>query len=178
MQDTTSILRTEISMSFKVIVFSDSHGKTEDMLKAAENERKDLSMLIHLGDNIRDAEVLEKNFPLIPVCTVPGNCDFPSFVFGDAEKFFTFGGVGFFVCHGHTCAVKAGMEVLLSKAKAKCASIALYGHTHIAKLETHGGVTILNPGSISLPRGTNKPPSYGKITLDMSNIKAEIVYIQ
>ena len=38
--------------------------------------------------------------------------------------------------------------------------ILLHGHTHILFAERLGDVTILNPGSVSIPKGGN-PPSYG-----------------
>jgi putative phosphoesterase len=38
--------------------------------------------------------------------------------------------------------------------------ILLHGHTHILTAEREGEITILNPGSVSIPKGGN-PPTYG-----------------
>ena len=38
-------------------------------------------------------------------------------------------------------------------------SLFLYGHTHLLSIEGRGGVTCLNPGSISIPKGGN-PKSF------------------
>ncbi len=38
--------------------------------------------------------------------------------------------------------------------------ILLHGHTHILTAEREGDITILNPGSVSIPKGGN-PPTYG-----------------
>ncbi len=45
---------------------------------------------------------------------------------------------------------------LLREAKEKGATIALYGHTHIAHEETVGKVTLFNPGSAALPKAGQK----------------------
>lgn len=38
--------------------------------------------------------------------------------------------------------------------------ILLHGHTHVLAAERFGDITILNPGSVSIPKGGN-PPTYG-----------------
>lgn len=38
--------------------------------------------------------------------------------------------------------------------------ILLHGHTHILTAEREGDITIINPGSVSIPKGGN-PPTYG-----------------
>jgi len=38
----------------RILLFSDSHGNIQNMIKAI-NKNKNISMLIHLGDFIRDA---------------------------------------------------------------------------------------------------------------------------
>jgi putative phosphoesterase len=39
----------------------------------------------------------------------------------------------------------------------KRGDILLHGHTHIWKAENRGDYTILNPGSVSIPKGGNVP---------------------
>ena len=61
----------------KIAVFSDTHGLAQGMIDAVREYRPD--QVIHLGDGMRDAERLMREFPEIPVCTVPGNCDYDSY---------------------------------------------------------------------------------------------------
>ena len=57
----------------RVAVFSDTHGVTSPMVQAVRNHMPDA--LVHLGDYERDAEVLLREFPDIPLYHVCGNCD-------------------------------------------------------------------------------------------------------
>lgn len=38
--------------------------------------------------------------------------------------------------------------------------ILIHGHTHVLKAEKMDGYILLNPGSVSIPKGGN-PPTYG-----------------
>ena len=38
--------------------------------------------------------------------------------------------------------------------------ILIHGHTHLLKAEKAGDITVLNPGSVSIPKGGN-PNTYG-----------------
>lgn len=40
--------------------------------------------------------------------------------------------------------------------------ILVHGHTHIPEAGIHGGITLLNPGSVSIPKGGN-PCTYGML---------------
>lgn len=44
----------------------------------------------------------------------------------------------------------------------KAGDILIHGHTHLLKAEQCGEITILNPGSVSIPKGGN-PNSYGML---------------
>ena len=57
-----------------VAVFSDTHANVGRML--AELRRCSPDAIIHLGDLERDARVLRREFPDIPVYAVCGNCDY------------------------------------------------------------------------------------------------------
>lgn len=163
----------------KLIVFSDSHGKTEDMIKAINKHRHEVYAVIHLGDCIKDADALSGAFPVMPICTVSGNCD--GFFFSslcDTEKLIHFEDVGIFICHGHSCSVNYSRDPLAYKAKSKGAILALYGHTHVARKEDIAGVTVFNPGSITCPRSA-EPPSYGIIEVSGGKlVSAEVCYVE
>ena len=51
----------------KILVFSDSHGNEDNMVRAVEQERPStLDAIVHLGDGWRDAEALHRLYPPHP----------------------------------------------------------------------------------------------------------------
>lgn len=92
------------------------------------------------------------------IYNVRGNCDaevdqmvleYP--VLSD-YALFAINGLTIYATHGHIY----NKENLLPMQKG---DILLHGHTHILTAETFGDITILNPGSVSIPKGGN-PPTY------------------
>ena len=62
-------------------------------------------------------------------------------------------------------------------AKENGADIVMYGHTHVPYLKKVFGVTVLNPGSISLPRQEDGKKSYAIMTVaDDESVDFEICY--
>ena len=68
--------------------------------------------------------------------------------------------------HGHYYGVSMGCEGLAEEARSRGCDIAMYGHTHRPFLSEMGGVTVLNPGSLSYPRQEGHRPSYMVITVE------------
>ncbi len=136
-------------------VFSDTHGNTALMVEAVRRFRPEL--LIHLGDYERDAEVLRREFPELPLYNVRGNCD----IGGTAPDTDTvpLGEVTAFITHGHIYSVDWGTDSLVYAAQEAGAKLALYGHTHRAQYEEVGGVQLLNPGSA----GKGREPSFALV---------------
>ena len=131
----------------KIAVFSDTHGATARMLRAARELCPDA--LVHLGDYERDADCLEKELPEIPLYRVCGNCDVSPQA--PQEQVVTFGGVRALLCHGHRYAVDWGrLDSLVYAAQEKGCSLVLYGHTHRAENAEIGGVKLVNPGTAGL----------------------------
>lgn len=145
--------------AMKIAVFSDSHGVSRGMIKAVEEYSPD--QIIHLGDGMRDTEVLSAEFPNIPICRVPGNCD------RDAEceedyKVVSLGPLKAFITHGHRYAVRGGkIEVLLYAAQCCGCQIAMFGHTHRAVSEQIDGIFVLNPGTA----GQGKNRTWAKLEI-------------
>lgn len=81
----------------KILVFSDSHGRTLDMYGLIETEAPDA--VIHLGDHYEDACDLRRSYPNMPVYAVRGNNDFEP----DAPLFSVIApeGVRMYLTHGH-----------------------------------------------------------------------------
>jgi predicted phosphodiesterase len=48
------------SKNFKILVFADSHGSTQQMLKVIAHEHHDL--VIHAGDHLESAEFMNEFF--------------------------------------------------------------------------------------------------------------------
>ena len=92
----------------KILVFSDSHGNEDNMIRAVERERPStLDAIVHLGDGWRDAEALHRLYPRIPLEQVPGNCDLGRFE--ESERVVFFGDCRVLLCHGHTLGVKSSL---------------------------------------------------------------------
>lgn len=64
------------------------------------------------------------------------------------------------VTHGHYYCVSTGHELLRDEGKARDFDIIMFGHTHKPVIDRSGGITILNPGSLTYPRQEGKRPSY------------------
>ncbi|NLC69255.1 MAG: metallophosphoesterase [Clostridiaceae bacterium] len=155
----------------KILVFSDTHG---DIKKAREAIKKniDTDLIIHLGDYFRDAQKIRAEFPGIPVEYIYGNSDF---MIDDtpAEKLLEFEGKRIFMTHGHKYSVKWNYQQLFDKAYELKADVLLFGHTHVAEIVKNGSGYILNPGSISDPRG-DSIESYAVIEINDGKVELRL----
>lgn len=139
----------------KVLVVSDSHRDTQSVIDVIEKEKPE--MLIHLGDLETDTSELEAamQVPVHPCIFIRGNCD------GYERNLkpvavFDLCGHRFFCTHGHSQGVYMSYDNLIYSAEENDCDIALFGHIHQPVDETFGDVRILNPGSISRPRGGSR----------------------
>lgn len=156
----------------KVIVISDSHGSKRNIDYALQTH-PDAKHVFFLGDTIRDIEAVKEFYKDRIFHIVKGNCDF-----SDNEKSadeIILGGKRIFYTHGHNFYVKSGCSALLERAQTVGADIALYGHTHIPKIEYINGIYLINPGSIGHSRETNN--SYCIIDIKDTGILPSIVKI-
>lgn len=141
----------------KALVFSDSHGKLDGILKVMRLF-PDYEAVFHLGDIGNDARTLRAMTPY-PVYIVRGNCDsLPNL---KEYLIVEFGGRRIAMCHGHRyLTYGGGFDSLRYFGLQQKADIVMFGHTHIPLLEKTDDVILLNPGSISSPRQENKIPTY------------------
>ncbi|MGI6108753.1 MAG: metallophosphoesterase family protein [Eubacteriaceae bacterium] len=158
----------------RIGLVSDSHGSKDALLNAVD-AIGEADLIIHAGDYASDSEWI-KEYVGIPVMSVRGNCDFydesyPEFI--DTKV----GGHHLLVEHGHRQHVKSGIEDFLIDARAHEADIAVFGHTHIPQIVEIRGVLLVNPGSVSLPHGSNSP-SCAVITLDGDRRSAQIIELK
>ncbi|MBA4602648.1 metallophosphoesterase [Thermoactinomyces mirandus] len=128
----------------KVLVISDSHGRTKLLNEIVERVRPD--HVIHCGDFCTSRQ----NLPSGSLTVVRGNCDWETV---PEEQIFETGSLRFFVTHGHRHQVKYSLLPIRYRAQETGADIACFGHTHLPICEKDEGILLINPGSISYPRG-------------------------
>ena len=133
----------------RMIITSDSHGKSVTFFDIAEKHIDDASLFVNLGDcnSQRDLENAKLYFgSRLNLICVSGNCDWSSDA-PETEKFM-FGGKKVLMCHGHTFRVKSGLSLYINEAKRRGADIALFGHTHTPFQEYIDGIYFFNPGAV------------------------------
>ena len=157
----------------KILVVSDTHGYNTNLFKLLEKE-KPIDMLIHCGDSGDLSDYIEE-FIDCPVVMVRGNCDGMSKL--PAAALIALGGHKVFITHGHIYGARPSVPLMTDIAKENGADIVMYGHTHVPYLKKVFGVTVLNPGSISLPRQEDGKKSYAIMTVaDDESVDFEICY--
>ncbi|MBR6019478.1 MAG: metallophosphoesterase [Lachnospiraceae bacterium] len=155
----------------KVLVISDTHGRRETMERLLEtDDAKDADWIIHCGDIGYDDEWLRYAFRGA-VTIVCGNCDFGSDL--PREAVVEREGVKFYVTHGHRY-LMGGLDRLAYRAQEVGASVVLFGHTHIPYTVEEDGIRFLNPGSLALPRQSDRRKTYGVITVEQGSVTAKI----
>ena len=160
----------------KILVVSDTHGMIEHALEGIKKEGP-FDRMIHLGDKVEDANRLKSWLEIEHLDVCAGNCDYPSE--GVSEKILTIDGVSIFMTHGHTYGVKFTLDRLFYRAKETGAKLVLYGHTHQRKMVEEKGITLFNPGSLSLPRDWKiKRQSFGTILIEDGRYHLEYKYLK
>ncbi|HEY4904405.1 MAG TPA: metallophosphoesterase family protein [Candidatus Sulfotelmatobacter sp.] len=148
---------------FLIGVISDTHGLLwlEALAALRGSER-----IIHAGD-IGSPQILETLAAIAPVTAVRGNIDKETWARELPEtEVLEVGGITIYVLHDlaqlDLKPEPAGFDVVIS------------GHSHVAKSEMRNGVLFFNPGSAG-PRRFKLPVSVGKLTVENSHVRAEIV---
>ena len=158
----------------KVLLVSDSHGRNQNMEKVIRKVSP-VDLLIHRGDLEGSEGYLEAIAPC-PVEMVAGNNDFFSRL--PREKVITIGRHQIFMTHGHNYYVNYGYGELRAAAKSRGCDYAFFGHIHRPVLDDTEEVTVVNPGSISLPRQDNRRPSYAILDVNRKgDFDIEIYYL-
>lgn len=145
----------------RVLIVSDSHSRHEHLEAVMERVQPDL--MLHLGDSedYDDLIAAEADWPVV---FVRGNCDYGRGL--PDEEIVRLGRHRAFLCHGHRHNVRFDLERLAQAAKENDCDVAMYGHTHEPEITEEDGVTIYNPGSISLPRQDGRKPSFIVLDID------------
>lgn len=130
----------------RILVVSDSHGDEHALMDVIASQ-PDASVVIHLGDGIREAEAAAARFPERTFYMVRGNCDFAAADVPPAREE-TIAGRRLFFTHGQYYGVKSDLYRVVCAARERCADILLFGHTHQPLCTYEDGLYILNPGSL------------------------------
>ena len=149
----------------RIGVISDTH-RISKYIEESKEKICDCDVLIHLVDNTDDVRELTQNF-YGEVYTVRGNCDFD--IRYPSERIIELDGIKLFITHGDKYGVKYSLTNIYYKGKEIGADIVLFGHTHVSCIEEEDGLILMNPGSVSLPRGTGR--SLGIIDIKDGHIK-------
>jgi len=157
----------------KILLISDTHGdslklKSEILPKYV----KEVDIAIHLGDFAKDLLDLQPTYPTLTMVGVAG-----AFELGQAERLLTLSGKRILLTHGHKNGVKSDLSRIAYYANEKGVDACFFGHTHASTIFTAGSVLIVNPGSVTEPRG-NTNASIGIVTISPDGkMSAEIVEV-
>ena len=72
--------------------------------------------------------------------------------------------------------MKRGLGELCRRAAQLGCVAAFYGHTHLARVDCLGPLTLVNPGSLSWPRG-GALPSYAVAGTSPDGLAASVVFV-
>lgn len=132
----------------KALIISDNHGDQQILEQVTQHWQGQVDLMIHCGDSEME--------PTLPVMqrfdvAVQGNndwgLDYPleqTVVKNDRRVYAT---------HGHRYQVNSPLTPLMLKGQEQQAAMVCYGHTHQLAVTVEDGMLMINPGSISLPRG-------------------------
>lgn len=148
----------------RVLIVSDSHSKGKLLKQIVNHVAAD--HVIHCGDFCTNGQEL----PKVSLTVVKGNCDWENV---PEEQMWSGGGLRFFVTHGHKYRVKSTPLPIRYRAEELGAQIACFGHSHYPFCEKVGAVLLINPGSITFPRGFPYP-TYA--CLDLVGREVKVTY--
>ncbi|MFO6422242.1 phosphodiesterase [Motilimonas sp. KMU-193] len=168
----------------KLFVITDIHGSLSSLnlaLQAFHQEQADYIVLLGdilnhgprnpLPNGYEPAMVAAKlNEYAKKIIAVRGNCDSEvdqgllHFPLDASYNQLLVGNRRVFITHGH-------IYHPLNLPPLERGDVFCYGHTHIAMAEKQHNLVMFNPGSITLPRGENNPPSYGLIEPEGVSVK-------
>ena len=159
----------------RLLILSESHRQIREMSMIIEKLQKDCDAILHAGDFVDDILVFQELYKNKKFYYVKGNCDFGN----EAKKelIIEMGGVRIFMTHGHEYSVKYNTDRIIYAAMEKQADVCIFGHTHCPTCFYENGILIMNPGSISMPRGY-KYPTYGIINIEDKTPRGSIVAIE
>ncbi len=162
----------------RIGVLSDTHSNIELLRSAIQRmlEFGRIDLVIHLGDNYKDAEVIAENG--ISYIRVPGvYCEAYKDPSITNRRIEVFEGWRFLLSHtdsSHPLDLPDDLrpESLLRSHKV---DVFLHGHTHKPRLEVKDGILFMNPGHLKQENEKGIKPSFGLIDVTENSINARII---
>ncbi len=140
----------------RIALVSDTHGLLRPEVVRA---LRGVDRILHMGD-VGSAEVLAGLSAIAPVEAVRGNVDHGAWARElPRTRMVEVRGANLYLLHN--------IAALDLDPAAAGIAIVLYGHSHVPKEETKGGVRYVNPGSIG-PRRFDLPVSFAFLDEDLS----------
>ena len=133
----------------KILIFSDTHLNTSDVVETYYLENPDL--VVSAGDFAEDVLELLDIDSSIKILSVRGNCDYydPDI---PEELYFQIENFRFFLIHGHRWSVKESTIKLEKKIENEEIDVIIFGHTHIPILvpvnKEKSAAFLFNPGAM------------------------------
>ena len=158
-------------MPYRIGIMGDTHAYYASAQQAVK-QMGDVDVLIHVGDYIRDAQRLSREFQREIIC-VQGNCD--PMADEPLTRLIELGGWKLFIAHGHQYSVKFSLERFTMAVKEAGAQIGIYGHTHMPQVSFDEGIYFISPGSTGEPRGSG--PTFALLHLTDDKVIPQIVRI-
>ncbi len=93
---------------------------------------------------------------------------------GPAEEMLTLDNKKVYVTHGHLYGVKTEVTLLIERAKALGADVAVYGHTHVSTVFRKDGVLFVNPGSLHNP-AHRRQASFALLEIRPNRVEVKLV---
>ena len=154
-------------MTGKIVgVISDTHGLLRPEALAA---LQGSDYIIHAGD-VDDPAILKKLAEIAPVTAVRGNVDRGAWAKKIPEtNVLEIDGLDIYVLHD--------LNQLDLRPEAAGFAAVISGHSHVPKQEMKNGVLYFNPGSAG-PRRFQLPVSVGRLLVEASKVRGEILQIQ
>ena len=159
-----------------LLAFGDSHRSQVALELIAEIILRDRpKFFVHTGDNYSDYKHTKKQTKMQGF-GVRGNCDLGLIPGAPEELILDYQNKRILLTHGHTLGVKHSYRGLVERAEQVAAVAVIFGHTHVQFAEQQEGIWLVNPGSISLPRG-GSPPGYACLEVVAGELEVELVQV-
>jgi len=161
----------------KVGLVSDTHGNLTLLKKVAGvlKTKEKVDVLIHLGDDLGDAAVIDGCFS--EIIRIPGV--FSNYYFDPAvanREIREFGKFKVLLTHSpkaHANDLSGDLKPE-DVAKNKQVDAIFYGHTHIPAAEVKKGILWVNPGHLKLDDRKGHAPTYAVVEFQKSEIRVDI----
>ncbi len=156
-----------------IYVLSDTHGNIDYFLEKV-NEIGKPDKLFFLGDYVEDGEKIRDTLN-IETIIVKGNNDYKNKIY-NYDEIISINNHKIFLTHGHRYDVNFDINNLYYRSLELNVELSFFGHTHKRTKIVENGITMLNPGSPSFPRGGNLEKSFIKLEIN-DDIKYDFIII-